>query len=216
MFSLLQREVTYDMIHIARKHIVIVVLAVLMVIGILVIQNKKFDQVEPEAEFDQPVELVNEEPEVEPMETTIIVDIKGEVMKPGVYEMDHDTRVTDVISVAGGFTKNADQNQINLAQKVQDEMVIIVPKEGDETAVSSMETAPITQSSMDNSSSKIRINHASKEEIETINGIGPTKAQAIIDHREENGLFQSVDDLLQVNGIGEKTLENIKDSIIVP
>ncbi|PXW86554.1 competence protein ComEA [Pseudogracilibacillus auburnensis] len=169
--------------------------------------------VQTEADFEQAIELVDEEVEAEQLDTSIIVDIKGEVQKPGVYEVDQHVRVSDAISIAGGFTEDADQTQMNLAQRVHDEMVIIVPKEGEEIIAVS---TPGETTTTDEDRNKIRINQATLEEIQTLNGIGPKKAQAIIDYREEHGSFQSVEDLIEVNGIGEKTVENMKESIIVP
>ncbi|HLR80603.1 MAG TPA: helix-hairpin-helix domain-containing protein [Bacillota bacterium] len=139
-------------------------------------------------------------------EEKVMVDIKGEVNKPGVYELDANARVEDAIQMADGFTKNADQTTVNLAQKVVDEMMVIVPKEGDVKA----------QEGSDVNGEKIRINDASQEEIESITGIGPSKAEAIIQYREEHGMFQTAEDLLEISGIGEKTLENIRDEIQVP
>ena len=138
-----------------------------------------------------------------------IVDVKGEVMNPGVYEMDIDARVNDVIQTAGGFSENADQSQVNLAQKVQDEMIILIPKAGESESAHGMNGG---QPGFD----KIRINYATQQEIEALSGIGPSKAAAIIQYREEHGLFKKVEDLLEVSGIGEKTLEALKDDIQVP
>lgn len=157
----------------------------------------------------------------EQVEEIILVDIKGAVKKPGVYHMDHTERVQDVVDRAGGFTKNADQTMINLAQKITDEMVIFVPIEGEELG----EALPalVTGVSMNPSQSpsqaeegKVHLNSASQEEIETLNGIGPKKAEAIINYREENGPLQSVEQLTEISGIGDKTVENIRDQIIVP
>lgn len=141
------------------------------------------------------------------VEETVMIDLKGEVKRPGVYELPQNARVKDAIEEAGGFTVEADEWSVNLAQKVMDEMVIFVPKKMDGMDAESLST------SMEG---KVRINYATQEEIETLNGIGPKKAQAIIQFREENGFFQTIDDLLQVQGIGEKTLEKIKDQIQIP
>ncbi|MBR3120202.1 helix-hairpin-helix domain-containing protein [Oceanobacillus profundus] len=151
--------------------------------------------------FDKQAEAIQDS------NTAAVVDIKGAIAKPGVYEVSPDARVNDVILTAGGFTSDADQSQINLAQKVQDEMIIIVPKIGDEieSGAGSVE-----------SNGKIKVNMATQEEIEQLPGIGPAKAQAIIQHREEHGLFNSIEDLLNVSGIGQKTLENMQDTIQIP
>ena len=157
----------------------------------------------------EPVEPNSTTSEVDNVAELAVVDIKGEVANPGVYEISFDSRVNDVIQMAGGFTANADETQINLAQKIQDEMIIIVNKLGEEGQ-------PQGSSAGDSSGQKLRINYATQEEIETLNGIGPSKAQAIIQYREENGLFQTPEDLLQISGIGEKTLQNFLDQIQVP
>ncbi|WP_245835734.1 helix-hairpin-helix domain-containing protein [Virgibacillus ndiopensis] len=136
-----------------------------------------------------------------------IVDVKGEVLHPGVYEISTASRVNDVIEMAGDFTEQADQTMVNLAQKVQDEMIIIIPKVGEVEA---------SASKGGEASKKVRINYATQEEIESLNGIGPSKAQAILQYREENGYFQTVDDLLNVSGIGAKTLDNLKEDIQIP
>jgi competence protein ComEA len=142
-------------------------------------------------------------------EMEVIVDVKGEVGKPGVYEMPSDARVHEVIEEAGGFTNEADGSQVNLAQRLQDEMIIIVPKTGEEGGAATGISEPGNEG-------KVRINIADQAEIETLNGIGPSKAEAIIQYREENGQFQTVEDLLDISGIGEKTLDNFVDDIIVP
>jgi len=159
--------------------------------------------------------IANQEDELANTESqeTVVIDIKGSVMNPGVYELDYDKRVHDAIQVAGGFTDNAEQSQINLAQRLQDEMVIYVPKKGEELISGAMDRAG---SGVNDGPNKIRINSATLDEITTLNGIGPKKAQAIIDYREEHGLFQSIEDLLEVPGIGEKTLENLKEYIQIP
>lgn len=138
---------------------------------------------------------------------TVIIDVKGEILKPGVYEITSGSRVNDIIQLAGGFTKSADQTKVNLAQKVQDEMIIVIPKIGQTVDVNTPAS---------NENGKLRINYATQEEIETLSGIGPSKAQAIIKFREENGFFKTLDDLLEVSGIGDKTIENLKESIQIP
>ncbi|MFD2926032.1 helix-hairpin-helix domain-containing protein [Halobacillus naozhouensis] len=140
----------------------------------------------------------------------LVVDVKGEVARPGIYELEAGLRVNDAISMAGGMTKEADQTSVNLAQKIVDEMVILVATTAPEGSSSS------SASSGGGSTGKVRVNQASVEEIQALPGIGPSKAEAIIKHREENSLFKKPEDLLDVSGIGEKTLENMLDVIQVP
>lgn len=165
-------------------------------------KNNELISVEPVLNVQEDEEIVQQE------QTSIVVDVKGEVIEPGIYELAIDSRVNDVIELAGGFSSEADQTYVNLAQKVHDEMLIIVPKQGDVAATQNVTT--------DSSSDKVRMNYATQEEVETLSGIGPSKAQAIIQYREEHGLFNSVEDLLNISGIGEKTLEKIKDDIQIP
>lgn len=144
-------------------------------------------------------------------EGEVIVDIKGEINQPGVYELDSNARIMDVVDLASGFTDEADETAVNLAQKVHDEMIIIVPPQLEDGV--NADDGTVSSGTMNE---KIRLNYATQEEIETLSGIGPSKAQAIIQYREENGFFQSVEDLLNISGIGEKTLEDIRDDIQIP
>lgn len=203
------------LVHLLKKNFLfaIIVLIVISIVIILKFQETKSNYTEDENDIlnllekeESNLELTSENIEEE---TTYIVDIKGEINRPGVYEVNTTSRVNDVIQLAGGFTDEADQNFVNLAQKVQDEMVIIIPKIGEEHQILS------GSSNMTIDDSRVNINQASKEELETLPGIGPAKAQAILDFREENGSFKEVEDLLQVNGIGEKTLENLIEYIDV-
>ncbi|CQR46908.1 ComE operon protein 1 [Paraliobacillus sp. PM-2] len=152
--------------------------------------------------IDETLETSNPEPSKK------FVDVKGEVENPDIYQISGEERVKDMIVLAGGFTDHADTSGVNLAQKVFDEMVIIVPKQG--------ETLNETSSSASSSSSLLRINQATKEEIETLPGIGAVKAEAIIQHREAYGFFQSINELESITGIGKKTVEKLEPYIRVP
>jgi len=144
----------------------------------------------------------------------LLVDIKGAIKHPGLYKINEGDRIQDVIDLAGGLKDDADENQVNLAQRLQDEMVIYIPTIGEEIEhIQPNISSTTTQSAQDG---KVAINHATAEEIQTLNGIGPKKAETIIAYREENGPFHTIEDLLNVSGIGEKTLENIRDQISVP
>ncbi|WP_047986346.1 helix-hairpin-helix domain-containing protein [Ornithinibacillus californiensis] len=190
---------------IIKKNIIIGLIIIAAIVIFLIVREDNHEQTATliPVEADNAIEI-NSMSDVKV--SKILVDIKGEVKQPGVYEMDDNARVQDVVLLAGGFTKEADQNQINLAQKVFDEMIIIVPKMGQEGS----------QSATQAQTSKIRINYATVEEIQKLPGIGPSKANAIVEYREENGYFKKVEDLLEVSGIGEKTLEALKEEIQVP
>ena len=146
------------------------------------------------------------------------VDIKGEVLRPGVYEFSCESRIQEVIKKAGGFTEEADETKINLAQKISDQMQIIVPnlhskQEGGVTEGNS-EKGSSTNTSVSNSKQgTININTATLEELQTIKGIGKKKAEAILQYRKEHGAFRTKEDLLQVKGIGKKALEAIESQV---
>ncbi|SDC47369.1 competence protein ComEA [Priestia aryabhattai B8W22] len=142
----------------------------------------------------------------------VMVDIKGAVQKPGVYQLPKDARVKDALAQAGGATKEADLRQLNLASKLQDEMAVYIPAAGEEIPPSSP-VSSISSSGTSNDQPLVNINTANTDELQTLNGIGPSKASAIVSYREENGLFQTVEDLGQVSGIGDKSLEKIKAQI---
>lgn len=146
------------------------------------------------------------------------VDIKGEVLKPGVYEFSCESRIQEVIKKAGGFTEEADEIKINLAQKISDQMQIIVPnlhskQEGGVTEGNS-EKGNLSNTTLSNSKQgTVNINTATLEELQTIKGIGKKKAEAILQYRKEHGAFRTKEDLLQVKGIGKKALEAIESQV---
>ena len=147
------------------------------------------------------------------------VDIKGEVLRPGVYEFSCESRIQEVIKKAGGFTEEADETKINLAQKITDQMQIIVPnvhsKQEDGVTEKNSGKGSSTNTSVSNSKQgTININTATLEELQTIKGIGKKKAEAILQYRKEHGAFRTKEDLLQVKGIGKKALEVIESQVI--
>lgn len=159
-------------------------------------------------------------PEKESMVSAeIAIDVKGAVTMPGIYVMTDGGRVNDVINKAGGLTENANVEAINLAQKLQDEMVVYVPEIGEEisiglTASSSPNLAGGTAGNSEQKT-QININEADTAGLQELPGIGESKAQTIIDHRETEGLFKTVEELKNVSGIGDKTFEKLEPFITV-
>lgn len=154
---------------------------------------------------------------------TVIVDIKGMVVNPGVYEVPSSFRVNDVIETAGGLLDGADTSKINLAKVVSDEMTIIIysneevqEKYKEEICVCD---CPLIENDacVDNKEEDhlININTCTLDELMEINGIGKTKAEAILEYRESNGDFNSIDDIKKVDGIGDALFEKIKAYIKV-
>lgn len=135
----------------------------------------------------------------------ISIYVNGEVKKPGVYKLDSGSRVLDAVNASGGFTENADSTRLNLAKKLKDEDQVLVN--------SKKQLGTLPQNSNSSSNGLIDINSASKEELMKLPGVGEVTAQKIIDYREKNGGFSTVEDLKKVDRIGDKTLEKFKDKI---
>lgn len=151
------------------------------------------------------------------MNEIVLVDVKGAVINPGVYEAEIDDRVIDLITKAGGLNEHADETQINFAMRVEDEMVLYVPKIGElpEGAIIGPIGEGVLGSGQAKNDGKVNLNTANEAELQTLPGIGPAKAAAIIEFRENNGSFKVIEDLKSISGIGDKTFEKLKDSIKV-
>ncbi|MGC3008602.1 helix-hairpin-helix domain-containing protein [Enterococcus faecalis] len=147
-------------------------------------------------------------------ETMIYVDIKGAVKVPGIYQLKNQQRIWDALALAGGVSEEADTAQVNYAQKVKNQMIIYVPKKG-EPVPQSLETLQESAPAQQNQEEKINLNTATEAELQTISGIGAKKAQEIIRFRDEQGPFKTVEELKNVPGIGEKTVERLKDMLTV-
>lgn len=141
----------------------------------------------------------------------VVVDIQGAVKAPGVYRLKPNSIVQEAIGRAGGFVENADTRTINQAQRVTDQMQIIVPKVGEEANTS----APVNTANSGADNKQVNINTATVEDFQQVTGIGPKKAEKIIDFRNQNGNFNSLEDLTKVSGIGDKTLESLRDQLTV-
>lgn len=143
-------------------------------------------------------------------ETVIFVDIKGAVKNPGVYQMKVGDRVKDALEAAGGLTEEADSQKVNLAKRLEDQMVIVVPKVGEES-----EEIPTGETRKEaTKEGKVNINTATVEELKTLKGVGEKKAEAIIEYRKKNGSFQTKEDLMKVRGIGKKLFESFQERIV--
>ena len=143
-------------------------------------------------------------------ETVIFVDIKGAVKNPGVYQMKVGDRVKDALDAAGGLTAEADSQKVNLAKRLEDQMVIVVPKVGEEAE----EISAGVTSKEEAKEGKVNINTATVEELKTLKGVGDKKAEAIIEYRKKNGSFKTKEDLMKVRGIGKKLFESFEERIV--
>ena len=143
----------------------------------------------------------------------IVVDVKGAVRHPGVYTMEDGTRLIDAINAAGGYLPDADSRLLNHAMKLTDELLIYVPLEGEELLEGDFSL--VVQQNTQNDDGIVNINTADESELMTINGIGPAKASAIINYRDEHGPFITPESLMDVSGIGQKTFEKLEHQIKV-
>lgn len=179
----------------------------------------------------EPILSKKEDKKEEQTNNIVKVDIKGEINKPGIYSLSSESRVIDVIEKAGGLTKNANTTVINLSKKIIDEMVIIIysnsevknfekTKEKEQQVQeqciqkdsNALKNDACTNENT-STSSKISINKASLEQLQTLPGIGEAKAKDIISYREQNGPFTKLEDITKVSGIGENVFVKIKDYI---
>lgn len=216
-----------------RKQIIIGIFILILLVGgttltIFMLQSNKKNK--SDLVVSTSANTLKKKPKKENIEN-YKVDIKGEILTPGIYTLKSNSRVIDVIEMSGGLTENADTSVINLSKKITDEMVIIIysksevkdfekTKEKEKTVQekcikkdenSLKNDACITDSVK--TSGKVSINSATKEELMTLTGIGEAKAEDIIKYREENGPFKTIEDIKNVSGIGDSLFAKIKENI---
>lgn len=149
-------------------------------------------------------------------EEELVVDVAGAVVHPMVVELGADSRVQDAIDAAGGLTEDADAARVNRAAKLVDGQQIYIPHVGEASDVHAQAGGSSSGiSSGGAGGSLVNINTAGIDELDALSGVGPATAQAIIDEREANGPFASIEDIMRVAGIGEKKYDKLKNSICV-
>ncbi|WP_304341132.1 DUF655 domain-containing protein [Metaclostridioides mangenotii] len=192
--------------------------------------SKKNDsnKVNKTEEADNNLNKLNEEADKKEKDGKITVYISGAVQKPGIVTINSNKRLFDAVQMLGGTTEKADLNRVNMASKLEDEKHYIVPRIGEVIDVEDDEIASADNKgennigagtnngeSESNSSGKVNINTAELKDLDTLPGIGEATANKIIQYREENGKFNSIEDIKNVNGIGDKKYDNIKEMISV-
>lgn len=225
-----------------RKQIIIGIISIFIVL--IIISFSIYNFMKADKKEDKPILLEKKTRKTDKqasISNEYKVDIKGEINMPGIYTLSENARIIDVIELAGGLTENANTSVINLSKKIVDEMVIIIYSneqvkdfehtkevekmvqekcnQPDENAIKNDACITFDDNNnnvdTNNSSGKISINTASKEELMTLPGIGESKAKDIISYREANGAFESIEDITKVSGIGENTFAQIKENITV-
>ena len=214
----------------------IYIIAITIILGLIAFNIYTLTLIDYEEE-EPIIPVTNKEKPIQ----KIKVDIKGEINAPGVYELNKNDRVNDLINKAGGITKNGDTSIINLSKKLEDEMLVIIYSKNEENklktntnqtpkdicpkinnACPEKELETITgkenQQAKENNNeknvtTKISINKATAKELQNLDGIGEAKAEAIVKYREENGNFKKLEDIKNVSGIGDSAFAKIKDKI---
>ena len=234
---------------IKKNKYLITIILILIIICLVIIRKKELKENNKEYKISVNSNLIKEDNKKDNKSSIgedkkIIVDIKGQVITPGVYELEENSRVIDVINLAGGLTENANTSLINLSKKIEDGMVIIIysNEEVANSNVKEVETVfkiiekecncpnikndSCINTELDNEVEKeninnneetnklVNINTASKEELMTLTSIGESKAEAIIKYRNETK-FGTIEDIKNVSGIGDALFEKIKENITV-
>ena len=201
-----------------KKYIIIALLFIFLIIGIIIV--KQFDTEEKES-----LELISIEEETEQDNKSIeeeedykiVVHITGEVEKEGIIEIKEGGRISDAIDAAGGLTKEADLERVNLAYELEDGQKIYIPNKNDkdieEYVTEGVDDIVLPDELSNMGDGLININKADLEELQELDGIGEALAENIIAYRENNGKFKNIEDIKNVSGIGDSKYEKIKDSI---
>jgi len=222
-------KITSDTLDFIKDHIYVILgVVVVIIVGIIYIVSRPQPAriirddaiISTYTPYTLPIEETSDTPAVTEVQTAteaqiVVVHIAGEVNSPGVFELPYGSRINDAVQLAGGVTEYANISAINLAAFLRDAMQIVVPAIGDEVEnVITYEYAasPITPAQ---NSGLVNINTATGTQLQTLPGVGPVIAQNIIDFREANGWFSSIDELINVAQIGATTLERLRELVTV-
>lgn len=225
-----------------KQKIIVIVIGFILAILVLLVLYKIFYVEDEELIIENSIQenLIDENEINEAKESkigikenkkTVTVHVIGEVNSPGVVTLEEGSRIIDAINSAGGKTEEADLTKVNLAYVIEDGVQIYIPSinetsklsENGEEAIEYMTDGPgegiiISSASQDKEDEKqvmVNINTANSEKLQTLPGIGESIATKIIEYREQNGKFKTIEDLKNVSGIGESKFNNIKDKITV-
>lgn len=181
----------------------ILAIVLVLVLGVKLTDHYLSDNQEVKTQLEGQGQEADKASLQEEKKDSIVVHVTGAVKAEGVYELEKGSRLTDAIEEAGGLTEEADTDSVNLAQKVYDTQKIVIYKVGETPKEPFVN--PIGEWTLQD------LNEADAQRLMEIKGIGEQMARRILDHKKENGPFHSIDDLIQVKGIGEKKLASIKE-----
>ena len=202
-----------------RKIIIIIAILVIILLGWKYYDSKNYEEVNSQEILNSNTKKENKSSDEK--EDMMAVHITGEVKKSGVVKIKEGSRIEDIIEAAGGLTENADITNVNLAFVVEDGMKIRIPSVNEEKTDEDYITEDsgkgviISDDINSISNSIININTASESELEQLPGIGPSISSRIVEYRNKNGKFKSIEDIKKVTGVGDSKFEKIKDLIKV-
>lgn len=199
-----------------RKYCLIGICAVVAIVVMLTSQGAKNDEVTISAETNSEQSSSQKRlatPNAD-QHAGVYVDVKGAVKRPGVYKLRQGLRAQDAIDCAGGLLTGADPNHVNMAQAVTDQQVLYVPMQGEDTSPIG---ATSSQAGADSTSQAaiVNLNTATKEQLTQITGVGDKKADLILAYREQHGQFKSIDELKEVSGFGDKSVDKIRNQLSI-
>lgn len=210
-----------------KQKIILSILASIIIISIGYYVYSKDEKYE-ELEIDENIQISNEnnntninneqlENQEEENKETIVVHVSGAVNKEGIVELEENSRIADAIEKSGGLKDDANMNEVNLAYKLEDGMKIYIPGNKDQEAQERGNISSVVESNVTNkkANSKVNINTAPQEELDSLPGIGPSTALKIINYRKEHGKFSKIEELKNVSGIGDSKFNQLKDLITV-
>ena len=208
-----------------KQKMIILIIAIIVAIGMIYfIYNK--NQIKSDIDLESEILISNtseNKTNVEIQEELVIIHITGSVKNPGIVKLKYGSRIEDAIEAAGGLTENADITNVNLAYVLDDGVKIRIPsitdeKNGDEQILEEGSGENIieeTNMTLGASTKEVNINKATETELQSLPGIGASLASRIIEYRNQNGKFSKIEDIKNVNGIGDSKYDNIKDFITV-
>ena len=208
----------------SKQKKILLIIIIVVVIGIIIyIFNNKIDN----SELNEDILVANNSTNniienITDEKNMIVVHITGAIKTPGIVKLEEGSRIEDAINKAGGLTEDADISKVNLAYILEDGIKIKIPRSTDlgdsqdENVLSSDSGEGIVEENKESSqSSSLNINKATEQDLQNLPGIGPSLASKIIAYRDENGKFSNIEDIKNVNGIGNSKYENIKEYIYV-
>lgn len=194
--------------------IILIILCIVICIVIYFFTNDKSD----DFNLSSDLYITNSIEEIQPEDKEIIIHIDGEIINPGIVSLPIGSRISDAITASGGATEQADLSKINLAYALCDGQKIYVPSILDEDEITYIQNdagSNVLIPDISSNSTLVNINTATQAELEALPGIGASTAYKIINYRKENGKFKQIEDIMNVNGIGESKFNNIKKYICI-